>query len=82
MVKPACSFSGDCGAEANNGDYKGNYGVIVNTIASPNAAIGSCYCAWGRLNENCASGGSVIYNAQAVCVTAGCGGTLDSEFTP
>lgn len=65
-----------------NGDHQGDYGVVVDTITSLNAAIANCYHAWGRLSENCASSGSVIYNAQVVCLTASCGEALDSEFTP
>ncbi|RYN84696.1 hypothetical protein AA0117_g42 [Alternaria alternata] len=82
IVKSAGSFSGDCGAEVNNADYTGDYGVLIDTVTSPNAAIGNCYYAGGDLYENCASTGSVYYNALVVCLTGVCGGVLESEFNP
>lgn len=82
IVKSAGTFSGDCGAEVNNADYAGDYGVLIDTVTSPNAAIGNCYYAGGDLYENCASTGSVYYNALVVCLTGVCGGVLESEFNP
>ncbi|KAI4643174.1 uncharacterized protein J4E79_011336 [Alternaria viburni] len=41
IVRSAGSFAGDCGAATNDADrdHSVDYGVLINTVSSPNAAV-------------------------------------------
>ncbi|KAI4946100.1 hypothetical protein J4E91_007543 [Alternaria rosae] len=84
IVRSAGSFNGDCGAATNDADrdHSVDYGVLIDTVSSPNAAVGNCYYGSAQLRKDCTNTGSVTYQAAVVCLTGVCGGPLESDFEP
>jgi len=84
IVRSAGSFTGDCGAGTKDADrdYSVDCGVLINTVSSPNAAVGNCYYGSAQLRKGCTSTGGVTYQAAVVCLTGLCGGPLESDFEP
>ncbi|KAF1943169.1 hypothetical protein EJ02DRAFT_433478 [Clathrospora elynae] len=80
IVRSAGSFTGDCGDHINDKDFTGDYGVLVDTVLSPNSAVGNCY--YGEVSKLCSNTGNVYYTAVVICLTGMCRGVYEGGVNP